>query len=50
MQGQAPPAAIRRVAKHDADEEEATEEQDDEENGNVQDLLPRTDIGWAPKG
>ncbi|XP_055505102.1 cytoskeleton-associated protein 5 isoform X2 [Leucoraja erinacea] len=45
MQGQAPPAAIRRVAKHDADEEEATEEQDDEENGNVQDLLPRTDIG-----
>ncbi|XP_078271596.1 cytoskeleton-associated protein 5 isoform X2 [Rhinoraja longicauda] len=45
MQGQTPPAAIRRVAKHDADEEEVTEEQDDEENGNVQDLLPRTDIG-----
>ncbi|XP_051885307.1 cytoskeleton-associated protein 5 isoform X2 [Pristis pectinata] len=45
MQGQTPPAPIRRVVKYDADEEEATEEQDDEENGNVQDLLPRTDIG-----
>ncbi|XP_072905784.1 cytoskeleton-associated protein 5 isoform X4 [Hemitrygon akajei] len=45
MQGQTPPAPIRRMGKDDDDEEEATEEQDDEENGNVQDLLPRTDIG-----
>ncbi|XP_059831965.1 cytoskeleton-associated protein 5 isoform X3 [Hypanus sabinus] len=45
MQGQTPPAPIRRMGKEDDDEEEATEEQDDEENGNVQDLLPRTDIG-----
>ncbi|XP_069761542.1 cytoskeleton-associated protein 5 isoform X3 [Narcine bancroftii] len=45
MQGQTPPVPNRRVVKCDADEQEATEEPDDEENGNVQDLLPRTDIG-----
>ncbi|XP_067902567.1 cytoskeleton-associated protein 5 isoform X2 [Heterodontus francisci] len=44
MQGQTPAAPIRRVAKRDADDDEAAEEQDEEENGNVQDLLPRTDI------
>uniref|UniRef100_UPI00398EDFBA cytoskeleton-associated protein 5 isoform X2 n=1 Tax=Pristiophorus japonicus TaxID=55135 RepID=UPI00398EDFBA len=45
MQGQTPPAPIRRMVKRDADEDEIAEEQDEEENGNVQDLLPRTDIG-----
>ncbi|XP_067850163.1 cytoskeleton-associated protein 5 isoform X2 [Heptranchias perlo] len=45
VQGQTPPAPIRGVVKRDADEDEAAEEQDEEENGNVQDLLPRTDIG-----
>ncbi|XP_041052921.1 cytoskeleton-associated protein 5 isoform X2 [Carcharodon carcharias] len=44
MQGQTPPAPIRRLVKRDVDVEEAAEEQDEEENGNVQDLLPRTDI------
>ncbi|GCB74029.1 hypothetical protein scyTo_0003113 [Scyliorhinus torazame] len=44
MQGQTPPAPIRKLAKRDADEEEAPEEPDEEENGHAQDLLPRTDI------
>eukprot|EP00061_Rhincodon_typus_P018773 g48090.t1 len=44
MQGQTAPAPIRKLVKRDADDEETPEEQDEEENGNVQDLLPRTDI------
>ncbi|XP_078405682.1 cytoskeleton-associated protein 5 [Cetorhinus maximus] len=44
MQGQTPPAPIRKLVKRDVDVEEAAEEQDEEENANVQDLLPRTDI------
>ncbi|XP_043561394.1 cytoskeleton-associated protein 5 isoform X1 [Chiloscyllium plagiosum] len=44
MQGQKPPAPIRKMVKRDAVDEEPPEEQDEEENGNVQDLLPRTDI------
>ncbi|XP_078077167.1 cytoskeleton-associated protein 5 [Mustelus asterias] len=44
VQGQTPPAPIRRLVKRDAAEEEAPEEQDEEENGHVQDLLPRADI------
>ncbi|XP_060695068.1 cytoskeleton-associated protein 5 [Hemiscyllium ocellatum] len=44
MQGQKPPAPFRKMVKRDAVDEEPPEEQDEEENGNVQDFLPRTDI------